>query len=877
MPIAPSPAFNLASREDTLQAAMDMPFSPLATFADSADSGLLTDPIVGNALRDLTTPTGNEVNLSPFGAMRSAAENIGRFVTGQPAPAPMSQAAYEASPYYRKGVPWDPGMTEDRAASLATQFDQTTARNYFGSKSPVYSFLGNFLGGAVDPINYIPVFGEAAHAAAAARFGILGAIGMASSEAAVNTAALDLMTAQNRAKYGDDVSWQATINDVAFSALAGAVLTPLIHGGIKAYDTLSGLGAERAKAAVQSRAETVPNMAQARDVLNDSVTSMATTGEVRLTPASEATIRTMAADVTSNREAAVAAVAADPGQIAYHGTPHEFDAFSLDQVDTGEGAQAFGHGLYFAGNRNVAEFYKGSVPAAKLKRDFLDRLPENADFAEVIDELGSGAFTPAQERVIRALEADDWLGFDYPAQAISAAFSGKLENWDPSTELVNAVQQSGRIVSVEIPSNDRLLDWNKPISEQSPYVQQAIDKVTGLLDPAYQKNLAELRDKVTGEVFYKELGNDLTPDGAKISADAAASSALRDAGIPGHMYFDQESRKRQEGSRNYVIYDDSKVRIIDDPLHRVVDAFGDEATIRRFASNFDDGARAIFGGLNDIAPRWKAMRDAAARGDIPPELDATPEMMTALKSLAGWREAAGRDASKLSEVIKEGMGALDQADGNLSLEAKALIRAFYKTDDFVRSAGRDTITARLNSIIDEAEAIGRPQLFADAEAATKLGILRHVANDDLEANLFTADDAGTRPQQIRASRGEPAAGADRGNAAQSAENGQGGGPGEPSLIPATDFTAPRPDALPDGLKQAETRVGTSEDIHSLAEQHGVSEDGSFPELDDIAMLKDQGLLTEADQAELDAADKTMADATSWGEALKSAARCAFGA
>jgi hypothetical protein len=36
-------------------------------------------------------------------------------------------------------------------------------------------------------------------------------------------------------------------------------------------------------------------------------------------------------------------------------------------------------------------------------------------------------------------------------------------------------------------------------------------------------------------------------------------------------------------------------------------------------------------------------------------------------------------------------------------------------------------------------------------------------------------------------------------------------------------------------------------------------------------------LTEADQAELDAADKTMADANSWGEALKTAARCAFGA
>jgi hypothetical protein len=31
---------------------------------------------------------------------------------------------------------------------------------------------------------------------------------------------------------------------------------------------------------------------------------------------------------------------------AYHGSPHNFDRFSLDKIGTGEGAQAYGHGLY---------------------------------------------------------------------------------------------------------------------------------------------------------------------------------------------------------------------------------------------------------------------------------------------------------------------------------------------------------------------------------------------------------------------------------------------------------------------------------------------------------------------------------------------------
>ena len=45
-------------------------------------------------------------------------------------------------------------------------------------------------------------------------------------------------------------------------------------------------------------------------------------------------------------------------QPAYHGSPHRFDKFTLDHIGTGEGAQAYGWGLYFAGNKEVAKYYK---------------------------------------------------------------------------------------------------------------------------------------------------------------------------------------------------------------------------------------------------------------------------------------------------------------------------------------------------------------------------------------------------------------------------------------------------------------------------------------------------------------------------------------
>jgi len=45
-------------------------------------------------------------------------------------------------------------------------------------------------------------------------------------------------------------------------------------------------------------------------------------------------------------------------QALFHGTPHKFDQFDLSKIGTGEGAQAYGHGLYFAENPGVAESYR---------------------------------------------------------------------------------------------------------------------------------------------------------------------------------------------------------------------------------------------------------------------------------------------------------------------------------------------------------------------------------------------------------------------------------------------------------------------------------------------------------------------------------------
>lgn len=51
------------------------------------------------------------------------------------------------------------------------------------------------------------------------------------------------------------------------------------------------------------------------------------------------------------------------GAVVWHGSPHKFDKFDSSKIGTGEGAQAYGHGLYVAESKDVAGQYADNVRA----------------------------------------------------------------------------------------------------------------------------------------------------------------------------------------------------------------------------------------------------------------------------------------------------------------------------------------------------------------------------------------------------------------------------------------------------------------------------------------------------------------------------------
>jgi hypothetical protein len=154
-------------------------------------------------------------------------------------------------------------------------------------------------------------------------------------------------------------------------------------------------------------------------------------------------------------------------------------------------------------------------------------LPEDADFEEMDDLLGAGHFSPYQEKLINALKADDWLGFDYPSQAISAAFSKRLDNYDPSPALREAIEGAGNKYTVDIPEDSvaKMLDWDSPVAAGK-----------------------------TGKQIYAELSK-------KVGAQKA-SEILKKHGIPGIKYYDGGSRTTGQGTRNFVVFDDKLPKIL---------------------------------------------------------------------------------------------------------------------------------------------------------------------------------------------------------------------------------------------------------------------------------------------------------------------------
>lgn len=240
-------------------------------------------------------------------------------------------------------------------------------------------------------------------------------------------------------------------------------------------------------------------------------------------------------------------------QPAFHGTPHQVDRFSLQKIGSGEGNQAYGWGLYFAGRREIAEWYAKTVSQEKRDSDT--------------------SIAASRDRLKAALRENDYLGFDTFGQALSAIRNDPnfLENWDISNPdvlqqaLADYVQRSdaatGKLYQVEVPEDEDLLNYDKPLREQSRAVLQALEPY--IAEAATRRKASSTRRMNSDEArasVMRDLAKDAYADIVKQKGGARqASEYLLSLGVPGLRYLDAASRHADGDTTNYVVWDENAV------------------------------------------------------------------------------------------------------------------------------------------------------------------------------------------------------------------------------------------------------------------------------------------------------------------------------
>lgn len=296
------PTFRAADPREQLEAALDMPMSLSSTLGQQFKGGILDSLGLGTAIRDqslpdegpsvpqmtMQGPNGETITVPDTPQMRRRAtvqgfaleqETSQQLDQRRDAAGSLDEDQYRSSAYFRDGVKWDRGMTEDRAAALAEAYDAKRVREHFASKRPITAFIGNLAGQAVDPINYIPFVGPSVKAANVARMGrIAGTAATSALDASLNTAAASALTYGTRKGFGDDITWQTTVSDIAMSALIGGAF-----GGVAgAIGRRSDARAAEAQRAADMRLSTLKNVQDARIALNDAIDGLARGEDVSL-------------------------------------------------------------------------------------------------------------------------------------------------------------------------------------------------------------------------------------------------------------------------------------------------------------------------------------------------------------------------------------------------------------------------------------------------------------------------------------------------------------------------------------------------------------------------------------------------------------------
>jgi hypothetical protein len=238
---------------------------------------------------------------------------------------------------------------------------------------------------------------------------------------------------------------------------------------------------------------------------------------------------------------------------------HPLGRFDMSKLGTGEGAQAYGQGLYFAENEKVAKEYRDQLtPNDLVVTDSAGRTI-SIPFAAQNEATEVFKNNPINEAK-KIVKSEEWLSsLPKGASRDDAIF------WsDILAEAQEVKTAKGSMYEVNIDVEpDELIDWDTPISQQSKKVQDAVyanrDAVDQRIVDDYfggdRNNI--INEDMTGQQYMANM------DKVNAGMIDGTEYELAERGVKGVRYADAFTRHKTPDKRsmNYVIFDDRLITI----------------------------------------------------------------------------------------------------------------------------------------------------------------------------------------------------------------------------------------------------------------------------------------------------------------------------
>ena len=244
----------------------------------------------------------------------------------------------------------------------------------------------------------------------------------------------------------------------------------------------------------------------------------------------------------------------EPNLVLYHGGPFNFETFSTSFIGSGEGAQAFGWGLYFTDNIEIAKFYT-------------NKLHNNQELERINKTLSS---------LSKAM--DKHRGGEYGKFTSPEGYDLHKQYNDLMGERSKLIKKDNTLYTVTVTKpNPVWLEWGKKLTDQQI---DAIVKQASIEGLKLVKFINPIRPDWVGigmgrpqgdafdsiayntERFYNFLHRESSNSG--ITTEKEASLFLHRAGFDGIKYSSDSLRiggANIKGGYNYVLFDGSIIKV----------------------------------------------------------------------------------------------------------------------------------------------------------------------------------------------------------------------------------------------------------------------------------------------------------------------------